>query len=396
MKKVLGMIISLIITISAIIIGFEVYYKDSVNSFITDKSTIIYHNKKLDEEIVSFIREKFRIDNENEILYNIKEVCFVSQNIIYKEKLDGVLIVDLGKYYPMAILKLNNFFHKVENEFYVLKDKKKKEIDKILNIKDDIYLKNYKGLFVLGTSEETIEKAIKNTSRKSTEIEKILENKNNYKLGNLIVNQERERYLGIDRIVLSGNLDDNSIKIDGEIIGDNSIIDDFRKQPEKRFIDKYIGENTCYFSTANIENIDTFILRALSLKIDNENIANLLQNFLVIGFSDLFSQLNGEMLIDITGENYIFGMKKLENIDRVKATFENIEEISIEKDEEENYYLIIGKNVFKKKNIKKEMKDNKILEGNFTFKNKYMKKINISFYAFEKSIKIKSEIILEK
>ena len=75
-----------------------------------------------------------------------------------------------------------------------------------------------------------------------------------------MLNQERERLFGIDRIIISGDTKGNKVFLDGCIYGDNEIIKDLNIQPEKRRMNKYITSNRLYISTANLKKMDTFIL----------------------------------------------------------------------------------------------------------------------------------------
>lgn len=225
MKKVISLMISLLVTLLVIIIGFEFYYKDSIESFITDKSTIIYYNKNINKKSLSKLEDLFEIniENENEIIKNIKDLCFVSQSKIYEKNKNGILIIDLGKYYPIAILEINDYFNEGKNGYYILKNENRKYVEKFINHRDKIYLKNYKGLFLIGKDENEIEKAIKSASKNNNKLKKTIEKKSENKLGTLIINQGRERYLGMDMLVLSGNIENGDIiKLDGEIYGEQS------------------------------------------------------------------------------------------------------------------------------------------------------------------------------
>ncbi|WP_163467879.1 hypothetical protein [Fusobacterium sp. IOR10] len=399
MKKVISLIISLLVTLLVIIIGFEFYYKDSVESFVNDKATIIYYNKNINKKSLSKLEDLFEIDieNENEIIKNIKDLCFVSQSKIYEKNKNGVFIIDLGKYYPIAILEINDYFNESKNGYYILKNENKKYMGKVLNSGDEIYLKNYKGLFIIGKDENEIEKAIESSSKNNSKLKEIMEEKSENKLGTVIINQGRERYLGIDMLVVSGDIkDESTISLDGEIYMEKDFLKMLKPQPEKRSLLKYLGNNKIYLSGKNIDKFDTFIFRMLSTRLSNFTIAELIQGFFMNEGGDLFSKLNGEVIIDTESGNYLFGLKPLTNGIRLELFLKNLDKVSIKKDLLGNQYLLIGEDVFDSKgneNSKKELKKDQVMFGKFKYK--YMD-INCNGYLEEGKLRIKSEIKIDK
>lgn len=399
MKKVVSLIISLLVTLLVIIMGFEFYYKDSVESFVNDKATIIYYNKNINKKSLSKLEDLFEIDieNENEIIKNIKDLCFVSQSKIYEKNKNGVFIIDLGKYYPIAILEINDYFNESKNGYYILKNENKKYMSKILNSGDEIYLKNYKGLFIIGKDENEIDKAIESSSKNNSKLKEILNKKSENKLGTLIINQGRERYLGIDMLVISGDIkDENTIFLDGEIYMEKDFLRMLKPQPEKRLLLKYLGNNKIYLSGKNIDKFDTFIFRMLSTRLSNFTIAELIQGFFMNEGGDLFSKLNGEVIIDTESGNYLFGLKSLTNEIKLELFLKNLDKVSIKKDLLGNQYLLIGEDVFDSKgneNSKKELKKDQVMFGKFKYK--YMD-INCNGYLEGGKLRIKSEIKIDK
>lgn len=396
MKKVISLIISLLVTLLVIIIGFEFYYKDSVESFVNDKATIIYYNKNINKKSLSKLEDLFEIDieNENEIIKNIKDLCFVSQSKIYEKNKNGVFVIDLGKYYPIAILEINDYFNESKDGYYILKNENKKYMSKILSSGDEIYLKNYKGLFIIGKDENEIERAIESSSKNNSKLKEIIEEKSENKLGTIIINQGRERYLGVDMLVVSGDIkDEKTIFLDGEIYMEKDFLRMLKPQPEKRLLLKYLGNNKIYLSGKNIDKFDTFIFRMLSVRLSNFTIAELIQGFFMNEGGDLFSQLNGEVIIDTESGNYLFGLKPLKNKIKTELFFKQLNKVSIKKDLFGNQYLLIGEDVFESKNNEKELKKDQVMFGKFKYK--YMN-INCNGYLEDEKLRIKSEIKIDK
>lgn len=396
MKKVVGLIVSLIVTLSLIIGGFELYYKASVENFVNERSTIIYCNKNINSEILHKLSELLEVDisKENGIVKNIKDILFVSQNKIYEENKNGVFVLDLGKYYPIAILEINKYFDKGKNGYYILKKENEKYLEKLIKNGEKIYLKNYRGLFVLGKDEKEIEKIIKLSSTKKSKVKSILKEREKYRLGTILVNQGRERYLGMDMLVLSGNFEkEETINIDGIIYGENTFFQELKPQPEIRMLLNYLGNNNLYISTKNISKLDTFIFRMLSMRLSNFEIADLFQNFFVVEREDIFQKLNGEIILDIEKGNYLFGFKEIKNKDQLKYSLGKIKNISIKEDYLGNNFLLIGNDTFKLKKSDEKMEENQVITGKFTYKNMI---INSKAYVEKEKLKIKAELRIDK
>lgn len=396
MKKVVGLIVSLIVTLSLIIGGFELYYKASVENFVNERSTIIYCNKNINSEILHKLSELVEVDisKENGIVKNIKDILFVSQNKIYEENKSGVFVLDLGKYYPIAILEINKYFNKGKNGYYILKKENEKYLKKLIKNDEKIYLKNYRGLFVLGKDEKEIEKIIKLSSTKKSKVKNILKERVKYRLGTILINQGRERYLGMDMLVLSGDLkNEEIINIDGNIYGENTFFQELKPQPERRILLSYLGNNNLYISTKNINKLDTFIFRMLSMRLSNFEIADLFQNFFVVEREDIFKKLNGEIILDIEKGNYLFGFKEIKNKEQLKDSLGKIKNVSIKENYLGNNFLLIGNDVFKLKKSDEKMEKNQVITGKFTYK--YMI-INSKAYVEEEKLKIKAELRIDK
>ncbi len=208
-----------------------------------------------------------------------------------------------------------------------------------------------------------------------------------------MLNQERERLFGIDRIIISGDTKGNKVFLDGCIYGDNEIIKDLNVQPEKRRMNKYIANNRLYISTANLKKMDTFILRALSYKAKSSHKTNLIQELFAKGFADMISELNGEMVIDLENGNYLLGLKSSQNAEMFVEYLKNDENINIEKDIKGNIYICIGKDTFVPVENPKVVEDNQFLTGEI---DTYYGKVQVDgFYAPDR-LRIKAEIELEK
>lgn len=393
MKRLGKALLSLIVIAVFGVLIFKYSYKLAPDDFITDRTTFIYINKNINREKLRKFEETFGTEKiaEKDIVEKIKNICLLSQSKIYSSRFDVVGIVDMGAYHPLMLMKLKKYFDFREDNFYELKDEYKDELG--ISQRKEIFLKPHRGLFFIGGDTEKIDEIIFNKNKRSLKAVKILNEKAESGLGALMLNQERERLFGIDRIIISGDTKGNKVFLDGCIYGDNEIIKDLNIQPEKRRMNKYITSNRLYISTANLKKMDTFILRALSHKAKSSHKTNLVQELFAKGFADMISELNGEMVIDLENGNYLLGLKSSQNAEMFVEYLKNDENINIEKDIEGNIYICIGRDTFVPVENPKIVEDNQFLTGEI---DTYYGKVQADgFYAPDR-LRIKAEIELEK
>lgn len=390
MKKLIGVIVSLAALAAAVVLAFEFSYKISPDEFITDRTTFIYSNKNLNNEKIEKFEKILGIENikEKELLEKVQSIYLLSQSRIYSGNIKTVGIIDTGKYYPLMLLKLKDFFNYRDDYFYQLKDEVKKEAG--VSPDEEIYLKAYRGLFFIGNDIDSINRIIHGNSKKSLKVVDIINERADSDLGTLIFNQERERLLGIDRVVLSGNTEGNKIILDGSVYGDNSIIKDLSSQPAERRLNKYIDENRIYLSTTDLKILDTFILRAVAVSHGSRQI-NIIQDLFIKGSADIFSQLNGEMVADIENGNYLLGMKNTADAEKYVEYFKDDKDINVEKDREGNMYICIGDDTFIPVENKKELTPNQFFSGKIKT---YYGKIEADGFYEPNSLRLKAEIEL--
>lgn len=393
MRRLVKALLSVIIIAVFGVLIFKYSYKLAPDDFITDRTTFIYINKNINREKLRKFEETFGTEKiaEKDIVEKIKNICLLSQSKIYSSRFDVVGIVDMGAYHPLMLMKLKKYFDFREDNFYELKDEYKDELG--ISQREEIFLKPHRGLFFIGGDTEKIDEIIFNKNKRSLKAVKILNEKAESGLGALMLNQERERLFGIDRIIISGDTKGNKVFLDGCIYGDNEIIKDLNVQPEKRRMNKYIANNRLYISTANLKKMDTFILRALSYKAKSSHKTNLIQELFAKGFADMISELNGEMVIDLENGNYLLGLKSSQNAEMFVEYLKNDENINIEKDIKGNIYICIGKDTFVPVENPKVVEDNQFLTGEI---DTYYGKVQVDgFYAPDR-LRIKAEIELEK
>lgn len=397
MKKLIAVIFSGVIILLVLFLSFEYTYRLSPEKFITDRTTFIYSNKNLTDEKMQKIVEVLNIKGkeEKELLKRVKSIYILSQSKIYSGNINGVGIIDTDKYYPLMLIKLKEFFDYRDDYFYQLKDKYKKELG--MSDRENLYLKPYRGLFFLSNDIENIERTIHGNGKISVKTIEAINEGQNYNFGVFVLNQERERLLGIDRVVVYLNINEDNAFVDGYIYGDNELIKQLSMQPENRNMEKYIRENTIYISTLNLKKMDTFILRGISLH-SGEHMKEMIRGLFSSNFSDIFLQLSGEMLIDIENGNYIFGLKQNEKVDEVVEYFKDNDKINLVSDENGNYYIVIGENTFVSGNNTEKIAKNQFISGKYQTRigsmadEKARLEIKVDGFYEENRLKIESKL----
>lgn len=400
MKKLIKLVLFLVAIVTACIFLFLNSYKLRTEDFITDRTTLIYNNQNINKECLENIEKSFNLKNikGKKYIEKIDSILILSQSKIYKDRIELVGIIDTGKYFPIVYKELKGYFNRGTDNFYILKKEYKAEFG-IANFAE-LYATAYRGLFFLGTDKEEIKKIMAGRTkdkRSFKNIEIINENKDN-DLGIFILNQERERLFGIDRVVAVGNIKNNKIYLNAEISGENSIIKELAFQPKKRILSEYINKNTLYISSEKIKNMDTFLLKKLSFKYDNSKQSKRVNKFFRTIFNEISSELNGEMIIDLMSGSYVFAADdSRDNSSEIKDEIDfinNRDICSLKENNKNDMFITIGNYQFNHHIKSKNIEENQFLYCNI--KNNFYGEIEINGYCDKDKLKIKSTIDLQK
>lgn len=160
MKKIIGFI-AVVVLILGIFLGYKVVYKASPRDFITKDTRIIYANEGINTKnftpLLSLIEdeeEKKELSSEMENLKYISKFYIFSDKEFYdisEKTFTGV--VDTGYWYFLILKNLGKYFE-LKDDIYVLKNEYKEKY--LGNVQGDLYLKNYKGLFIFSFGEKIL------------------------------------------------------------------------------------------------------------------------------------------------------------------------------------------------------------------------------------------------
>lgn len=371
MKKIIKVVCFLIAIVAVGIYLLYFSYKLDTKDFITDEITFIYNNQNINKENIE-IAEKFfkikKIKNKEE-LQKIKDLMVLSYWKFPERRVDKVAIIDTGVYYPVLYFKLKKYFDYIGNDFYKLQDE--------YNI-NDVYAYFYRGLLFLGNDRNEIKKVIRSYKENinSSEIIEIINKNKKSSMGVFILNQEKTREFGISKVIVTGNTKDDKIYLDSEIYGNKEIIDEFREQPKLRKLEKFISKNTLYLSTKKTDSMLGALL-GLGIYISLWNVGEFLP------------YLNGEMLIDFSKGNEIFGLNDFNKVEIKRLAKSNLY-FNLD---QKNEVIFAGDFDFFTKGINKKLKENQFLFYNL---DTFYLKIQMDGYYEKNKLNIKSIIDIKK
>lgn len=359
MKKIVAVIGVMIVVLLGAIFGYKTLYKVSPRDFITQDTRVIYANEGINSK--DFTPVLNLIDDgklKEEITSNLKNLKYISKFYMLADKefyqLDErsfVGVVDTGYWYFLALKEIEKYFE-LDNGIYVMKkDMREKYFP---NVDRDIFMKNYRGLFLFSMGEKNLKDFIAKDKKYiyNKEIENTLDINRENLFGTLIYNNSGTDFYGINFLTSSATLKDGKVVSTGEIILDEKEIENLKTTKENRELLKYIDNNTIYIAVDDFSKLDKFIFNPFLMggNIDGKAVMALWKNLLGIDIDEMLKEIDGEVLIDIERNSFMIKLKEeAPEIRRVMNMLKDknsafYSEIAIE---ERDGTLIIGDGKFK-------------------------------------------------
>lgn len=242
----------------------SVFYasKENPRVYLSDRINVAYINEDIDhkdfENVINLLNKaNVNIDNNmKKGLKYIKGLYIVSDSSFISDKKACVGIVDFGYIYPFVLLRVDNYFDKI-NDFYVIKNEYRK---KYLN-GEKIYLKIEKGNFLIGKKEKDIERILKNEKYFNQNILKILDREKGKNLGMLVLNLGKNPLGGFDELVLTGEVNKKEqVILTANIGGKNDIIKSFNGIAQDGLSGKRtIEKNKLYLRSTRDNELRSFL-----------------------------------------------------------------------------------------------------------------------------------------
>ena len=317
MKKIIGFI-AVVVLILGIFLGHKVVYKASPRDFITKDTRIIYANEGINTKnftpLLSLIEdeeEKKELSSEMENLKYISKFYIFSDKEFYdisEKTFTGV--VDTGYWYFLILKNLGKYFE-LKDDIYVLKNEYKEKY--LGNVQGDLYLKNYKGLFIFSFGEKNLKDFIAKDGKYlyNKEIEDAIDIKRDNLLGTFIYNNSGTDFYGVNLIINSSTIENNKMISESEIIIDDKESEIFKNSKGNRELIKYLDKNDIYVSVDDFSKLDRVIFYPLVIgaDMDSKAIFSLWKNILGIDIEEILKEIDGEVLYKLDEQSFMVKIK---------------------------------------------------------------------------------------
>lgn len=317
MKKIIGFI-AVVVLILGIFLGYKVVYKASPRDFITKDTRIIYANEGINTKnftpLLSLIEdeeEKKELSSEMENLKYISKFYIFSDKEFYdisEKTFTGV--VDTGYWYFLILKNLGKYFE-LKDDIYVLKNEYKEKY--LGNVQGDLYLKNYKGLFIFSFGEKNLKDFIAKDGKYlyNKEIEDAIDIKRDNLLGTFIYNNNGTDFYGVNLIINSSTIENNKMISESEIIIDDKESEIFKNSKGNRELIKYLDKNDIYVSVDDFSKLDRVIFYPLVIgaDMDSKAIFSLWKNILGIDIEEILKEIDGEVLYKLDEQSFMVKIK---------------------------------------------------------------------------------------
>lgn len=317
MKKIIGFI-AVVVLILGIFLGYKVVYKASPRDFITKDTRIIYANEGINTKnftpLLSLIEdeeEKKELSSEMENLKYISKFYIFSDKEFYdisEKTFTGV--VDTGYWYFLILKNLGKYFE-LKDDIYVLKNEYKEKY--LGNVQGDLYLKNYKGLFIFSFGEKNLKDFIAKDGKYlyNKEIEDAIDIKRDNLLGTFISNNSGTDFYGVNLIINSSTIENNKMISESEIIIDDKESEIFKNSKGNRELIKYLDKNDIYVSVDDFSKLDRVIFNPLVIgaDMDSKAIFSLWKNILGIDIEEILKEIDGEVLYKLDEQSFMVKIK---------------------------------------------------------------------------------------
>lgn len=317
MKKIIGFI-AVVVLILGIFLGYKVVYKASPRDFITKDTRIIYANEGINTKnftpLLSLIEdeeEKKELSSEMENLKYISKFYIFSDKEFYdisEKTFTGV--VDTGYWYFLILKNLGKYFE-LKDDIYVLKNEYKEKY--LGNVQGDLYLKNYKGLFIFSFGEKNLKDFIAKDGKYlyNKEIEDAIDIKRDNLLGTFIYNNSGTDFYGVNLIINSSTIENNKMISESEIIINDKESEIFKNSKGNRELIKYLDKNDIYVSVDDFSKLDRVIFYPLVIgaDMDSKAIFSLWKNILGIDIEEILKEIDGEVLYKLDEQSFMVKIK---------------------------------------------------------------------------------------
>lgn len=351
MKKFLSFI-AVLVVILGIFLGYKLVYKISPRDFITEDTRIVYANENIKNknftpllEYIENVEDRERLSSNLEDLKYISAIYLFSDKEFYElNEKSFVGVVDTGYWYFLILKNINKYFNTF-GDVYILKEEIKERY--YPQLQGDIFMKNYRGLFLLSLSEKNLKDFIAKDGKYlyNKEIEEAFDVKRDNLFGTLIYNNHGNDFYGVKLLINSGTLDKEGIISEEEIVLDEKENSIFKNTTINPSLTKFLKKNDIYISVDDFSKLLELFFNPLVTgnMVDSRAVTAIWKGIFGIDIEELLKEIDGEAIFSLDD---ISGMIKIKDNARELKRF-----ITMTQDENSPFYL--GKNIVIEKNILK-------------------------------------------
>lgn len=316
MKKIVGFI-AVVVLILGIFLGYKVVYKASPRDFITKETKIIYANEGISSKNFTLLLELFDKEKVSGLNSEISNLKYISKFYVFSDKefyaineKSFTVVVDTGYWYFFLLKNLGRYFE-LKDDLYVLKREYK---DKYLpKLKTDLFMKNYKGLFIFSLGEKNLKDFMVKDKKYlyNKEIEERLDLQRDNLLGTFIYNNTEVEFYGLDYLINSVDIKDGKLISDIELVLDKEKNEIFKNNKNERELLKYFGKNNIYFSVNDFSKLDKLLFNPFvtGVNIDIKSILILWKDLLGIDIEKILKEIDGEVLYRVDENSFMIKIK---------------------------------------------------------------------------------------
>lgn len=407
MKKIVGFI-AVVVLILGIFLGYKVVYKASPRDFITKETKIIYANEGISSKNFTLLLELFDKEKVSGLNSEISNLKYISKFYVFSDKefyaineKSFTVVVDTGYWYFFLLKNLGRYFE-LKDDLYVLKREYK---DKYLpKLKTDLFMKNYKGLFIFSLGEKNLKDFMVKDKKYlyNKEIEERLDLQRDNLLGTFIYNNTEVEFYGLDYLINSVDIKDGKLISDIELVLDKEKNEIFKNNKNERELLKYFGKNNIYFSVNDFSKLDKLLFNPFvtGVNIDIKSILILWKNLLGIDIEKILKEIDGEVLYRVDENSFMIKIKdEVPEIEKVLKMLgdENSAFYIGRKIEKKDGIVIIGDSKFDERTKVVALSDETFVYGKLeSFEFMGFEGVEATIHGEDQNVKIKLIIPVEE
>lgn len=324
MKGIKRLLFLIVIIVVVFLVGFEFIYRERSRNFMKADVKQVYINRGIGRHDYTLLKNTLLEEGREDLWKDIdrvrrvlKDVYIFSYDMIDMSLQEEVAVVDTGFAYIGIMPKLTDYFDKA-GDYYLLKEERKpRELRGM-----DIYLKPHRGYFVAGLSKEVIEGFLDSEKGRNETLVKLDDGSKNGLLGKVLMDLTQDKMfkgMGIDGVVTTGSLDKGSLEVINELYGGGTLAESLKNQPAERRYTEYAGKDRIYVSGNTIGDTLAVLLKSINPReIDTLNV---MFGMLGVKVEDVFNQIDGEAVVDISENAWIIPLKDSKGVRRIFRFF---------------------------------------------------------------------------